>query len=166
MKKYQHYCGDDFFTNKIIQKPKSRKGTLYSTIDSDTILIGGDSFLPTWDSTDHFRFVCEKCKTVADVIQVDFTNKYCEEVKYALFFYLGCPECGATGQRKIYFDMDMKDPCFCQKTLHLNNVFIYGFGKKPNSIVKIQGLKSFFEKKMKQRKKLMKIEDHEIVKIL
>lgn len=89
----------------IRKKPKIRGGIIYSLLDPEAgYMITGDHFLPTWDSTDHFHFVCGECKTVADVLEVKALHPYGSGIKCAIFFYLGCPACGNSGQRKIYLD--------------------------------------------------------------
>ena len=129
--KYQYEFSNGFTANAFIIKPKTvRGGIIYSTIDTETRLFHGACFLPTWDSTDHLHFICEHCKSVADVLQVRFTSHYSKTPRYALFFYLGCPECGATGQRKIYFDLD-EARCKFQMAWHKNVLYLYGDQREP-----------------------------------
>jgi len=112
---YETEFDDGFIMNRFSQKPLARGELIYSILDRESYLIRGDHFLPTWDTTDHFHFVCGKCKGVADVLEIRFDPQYGSDVKYALFFYLGCRVCGATGQRKIYLDR-RPDLCYCQQT--------------------------------------------------
>ena len=104
---YETEFDDGFIMNRFSQKPLARGELIYSILDRESYLIRGDHFLPTWDTTDHFHFVCGKCKGVADVLEIRFDPQYGSDVKYALFFYLGCRVCGATGQRKIYLDLSL-----------------------------------------------------------
>lgn len=127
----------DFVTNQLLKKPRSkRSGWVYSAIDLSTHFYQGDHFLPTWDETDHLHFVCAKCKHVADVLSVKLDANYSDEVKYALFFYLGCPNCGATGQRKIYLDMRDGSAKF-QCAFDDGKVYRYGNERKPAHITNI-----------------------------
>jgi ferredoxin len=87
------------FVNRLA-RPEGKLGTVYSILDQESILIGGSEFLPTWDKTDHLHFACGGCNHVADILQVFLTR----DGLFTLFFWLGCPNCGATGQRKIYLD--------------------------------------------------------------
>ncbi len=48
--------------------------TASNILDEELHLIGGGTFLPAWDSTDHLNFVCQKCKSVADVLEIKFDN--------------------------------------------------------------------------------------------
>jgi len=80
--------------------------TIYQAVN-ELFSSGSREFIPTWDSTDHLHFCCAKCACAADVLRVGFYPNYPGDAKgtrmYALFIYLGCPKCGATGFRKIYF---------------------------------------------------------------
>ncbi|MBA7529145.1 hypothetical protein ES705_21337 [subsurface metagenome] len=74
-----------------------------------------------FDSTDHFWIECAKCKVdnrnrrdkikvnekkveVTRVFREDRYNNTNDEPR--IYFYLKCPECKATGQRKIYLKCD------------------------------------------------------------
>jgi hypothetical protein len=131
---YQRECQDGFVINRFLKKPKARGGLIYTALDEETVSIHGGRFLPTWDSTDHFHFICEECKSVADVLRVKFDANYGGGVKYALFFYLGCRKCGASGQRKIYLDR-RRNACKFQRAHDEGKVYIYADGDQPNSVI-------------------------------
>ena len=134
-KAYQKECADGFILNKLLRAPKHmRDGFWYSAVDEEALAIGGGVFLPTWDDTDHFHFVCKACKCVADVLGVRFKGKYGEDVDHALFFYLGCPSCGQTGQRKIYLDIRDR-ACLFQHTYDKGKVYIYGKKREPKYVI-------------------------------
>lgn len=155
---YQKKCPDGFIINKLLKKPKVKGGLIYSVLDQDNYLIHGDSFLPTWDETDHFHFVCKKCKSVADVLEVRFITNYSKTVKYALFFYLGCRKCGATGQRKIYLDR-CPDACIFQHTFdHEGNFYTYGDTKEPTVITWKEKIATFL-KFLKEKKGIKTIDE-------
>jgi len=151
-KKYQRvlrgkHPNPDFVTNQLLKRPQSkRSGWVYSAVDLSTHLYQGDQFLPTWDETDHLHFVCAKDKHVADILSVKLDASYSDEVKYALFFYLGCPKCGATGQRKIYLDMRDRAAKF-QHAYDRGEVYFYVNERKPAKIINI------FEEAKKRAKK-------------
>jgi hypothetical protein len=65
------------------------------------------SFIPAWDSTDHFLWVCKNCKHVAKVCNVFTINK--KGVGPTLYFILCCERCKNKGQRKIYLMNSDKD---------------------------------------------------------
>lgn len=136
VKAYQQIFKDGFGTNRLLKKPKTRGGLIYTTVDPDTVMTHGGCFLPTWDGTDHFHFVCRRCKTVADILQVIFNPNYGGGVKYSLHFILGCPRCGITGQRKIYLDIRDK-ACKFQQTFDEHKMFIYGDKREPERIIEI-----------------------------
>lgn len=123
---------------KIAGKPRRRNGEVYSILDREYHFIGGGEFDPTWDTTDHFHFICHACLTAADVLEVKLHSPYGGGIKYALFFYLGCPKCGATGQRKIYLD-HRDDACLFQTTYIGGEVLIYGRKRQPERWVKLAG---------------------------
>jgi len=133
---YQREFGNGFDT-KLLRKPVARGGKIYSILDPKRNYIRGDHFQPTWDGTDHFHFVCEKCKGVADVLEVKHYDNYSNEVKYALFFYFGCRVCGATGQRKMYLDR-RPDACYHQQTFDNNRLYLYGKGDKPEESIDLK----------------------------
>lgn len=54
------------------------------------------------DCTDHFWFTCEKCGDRAEVKRVFRDDNYANTP--TIYFYLKCPRCGITGQRKIYLE--------------------------------------------------------------
>lgn len=136
MRPYQRSFGDGFITNRLLVKPKTRGGIIYSALDPETHHIGGGVFLPTWDTTDHLHFACTSCKSVADVLQVHFDANYSDDVKYALFFYLGCRGCGATGQRKVYLD-DRPDMCAFQIAYHQHTIYVYESDEKPCDVIEL-----------------------------
>lgn len=101
-KEYRTEFSDGFVTNQKRKKTHwIGHRIVYSVIEPDSVLIRGGNFIPTWNSTDHLAFACSECNQGADVLEVR-TKRYGD--RYALYFYLGCPGCGATGQRKIYLD--------------------------------------------------------------
>lgn len=132
-KEYQLELEEGWLTNRPLPKPKAKGGIIYSTIDEETIFIDGQSFSIAYDDTDHFSFVCDGCHHIVEVLQVKFVTNCADDQKFALFFYLGCPQCGATGQRKIYFGtMD----AFCQYVFMDNNkLLVYGRSGKPDRSV-------------------------------
>jgi hypothetical protein len=122
--KYQEYD-----LNQFLDKPKNTTANMiYNIIDDETILIKADNFIPSWDSTDHFKFVCRDCKNPADVLRVWFYNNKKRDVKNILYFYLGCPKCGNTGIRKIYLDRVWDRPVFCHKVY--DDLCLYYYGTK------------------------------------
>jgi hypothetical protein len=135
LKAYQRAFSDGFIANAFLKTPSHMSGgTIYSVVDEKTIDINGDHFLPTFDSTDHLSFVCEECKTVADVLAVLFDPNYSRpNPRFALFFYLGCPKCGASGQRKIYLD-EIERRAFCHMVWHKGKLYSYGIGDEPHDI--------------------------------
>lgn len=152
---YQKEFPDGFILNKLREKPKARGGILYNILRAWSI--HGDVFLPTWDSTDHFHFVCKKCKSVADVLMVKFNTNYGGGVRYALFFYLGCRSCGVTGQRKIYLD-PRAEACKFQTTYDQGNVYIYGEDEKPCRVVTLDEIvKNWLEKQKQIQEKIEKV---------
>jgi hypothetical protein len=136
LRAYQRASPDGFITNALLKSPSHRSGgTIYSVVDDKTIDIRGDHFLPTFDSTDHLSFACEKCKTIADVLAIVFNPNYSRppNPRFALFFYLECPKCGASGQRKIYLD-EIDRRAFCHTVWHENKLYTYGTGNEPRDI--------------------------------
>ena len=83
--------------NRPLEKPimRYRGGFIFLSVDPESCLIGGDRFVPTFDDTDHLQFACANCFSIADILAV---VKRGDEI----YFWLGCPKCGKTGQRKIY----------------------------------------------------------------
>jgi hypothetical protein len=134
---YQERFEDVFVANRWLKKPKAKGGAIYTAVDPESFLIGAAHFLPTWDTTDHFRFACEACKSVADVLAVRFCSHYDSEVKYALFFYLGCRKCGATGQRKIHLDR-RANACIFQTTYDSHNLYLYWKNDEPRRIIRLR----------------------------
>ena len=106
---------------------------IYNILDYDKyVMIGGTIFYPSWDSTDHFSFICGGCHSVADVVKVFFINKERYD-KDALFLYLECRECHATGKRKIYFGP--KEEAYCQIAFIDPNILLYFDSNKPDTTV-------------------------------
>lgn len=95
--------------NEPLKTPRrTRARTIFQSVD--ILLTHGEHFTPAWDSTDHMTFKCDACKTVADVLAVQFVPHY-DIAGSVLYFRLGCPKCGKTGQRKIYLEsMSTTDP--------------------------------------------------------
>lgn len=121
-KKYEIYG-----QNKPLNRPrKTRSKTIFQSVD--IVLTQGNMFLPTWDGTDHFNFVCSNCHAVADVLSVEFYPTLGEEIGSAIYFHLGCPECGKTGQRKMY--LEMGNAPFQRAITHDYKVLIYGREKR------------------------------------
>jgi len=120
--------------NRLLLKPRYKKGFVYTHVDPEYLAIHGNRFLPTWDGTDHFHFVCWECKSVADVLAVKLDPNYGSDVKFALFFYLGCSRCGKTGQRKIYLDI-RNDAAKFQRTFDAGSLYCYGNERAPYSVV-------------------------------
>ncbi len=117
-----------FDCNIPLKKPwikKFRKSIIYRAVN-ELLSLGGDQFIPTWDDTDHFHFCCSKCEVMADVLQCDFMPNYADssgKLLYALFIWLGCPKCGDTGFRKIYFKPRVY---IGQKAFTGNNLLFFG----------------------------------------
>ena len=108
----------------------SERTAIYSLLDWDQhVLIACDLFTPTWDETDHFNFAC-RCGTIAEVVEVFYMPK-----DDSIRFLLECPDCGNTGQRKIYLPYELKRMAFCQRTVNENgeNVF-YGVENRPSKV--------------------------------
>jgi len=135
MKKYVAYGN----FNKPKKKPfRTKTRIIYKAVNKLATFAG--RFLPTWDDTDHFHFVCMNCHGVADVLQVDFIPKYAN-VGEALFFHLGCSNCGRTGQRKIYLKM-RDNSCSHQHTFTFDNKELtYGKKRTPCSEVQLEQVK-------------------------
>lgn len=126
--------------NKPLPQPRhTRTRVIYTAVED--LLTHGGNFLPTRDSTDHFHFACEKCHSMADVLKVEFYPRYGGNRKlYAIFFWLGCPDCGNTGFRKIYLKPSsyFGQECFTYD----REVFVYGDGRKPVGQVKLHPIKT------------------------
>ncbi|RLI19017.1 hypothetical protein DRO54_09280 [Candidatus Bathyarchaeota archaeon] len=150
----KHHNG--FIENKLLKKPKVRGGIIYSAVNHRCI--HGGRFLPTWDGTDHFHFVCAKCKGVADVLAVKFCTDYGGGVKYALFFYLGCRKCGATGQRKIYLDR-RPDACMFQIAFDGENVYYYREADEPYTVITLKEKTVKFLRVLKEQKQVKTIDE-------
>jgi hypothetical protein len=106
---------------------KHKEAIVYSLLDMDgCVLIGGAHFLPTWDSTDHFNFACD-CGAIAEIVEVKYRPDYPVE-EDTLFFYLECPKCGRTGQRKTYLKYRER-MAFCQRTFTNQNEELRYFNK-------------------------------------
>ena len=148
---YEKRCPDGFIINELLKKPKARGGVIYSAINEEAISIHANRFLPTWDDTDHFHFVCAKCKGVADVLQVRFDTNYSKDVKYALFFYLGCRKCGSTGQRKIYLDRRPR-ACVFQIAFDGDDIYLYGEKDEPYAVITWKEKAANFLKWLKEKK--------------
>lgn len=127
-----------FIFNKLLKKPNAKGVIIYNIIEKESTFFESDLFLPMWDSTDHLHFACQKCKSVADVLRIKFNKKYSKppNPRFALFFYLGCPNCGASGQRKIYLDFVLtRWPC--QIAFDENKIYVYGEGRKPVRVINV-----------------------------
>ena len=125
--------------NKLLKTPIAPKctKTIYRVVNSILSEGHGDQFIPTWDTTDHFHFACEKCETMLDVLQVDF-SPYPEDAEgkqklYALMLFMACPNCKKTGMRKMYF----KPTSFmCQSAISFYpELKELRFGKEPKALV-------------------------------
>jgi hypothetical protein len=93
--------------NHPLRTPKyTRARKLYQSVDI-LMSTGTSHFIPTWDSTDHFHFCCADCRVMADVLQADFLpypiDAEGKNKIFAIMLYFGCPQCGSTGMRKMYF---------------------------------------------------------------
>jgi hypothetical protein len=103
MEKYEQHGN-----NKRIKPKTTTAKIIYNSIYAPNI--NDQRFIPTWDSTDHFSFCCEKCKTVADILKIDFAANFPKEPSdwnkkcSTMYFYMGCKNCGTTGMRKIYIE--------------------------------------------------------------
>ncbi|MEM4497583.1 MAG: hypothetical protein QW692_02015 [Nitrososphaerota archaeon] len=132
---YQKRFEDGFVRNKLMRKPVYKAGFIYRNVEEDSILIKGDIFIPTWDDTDHFHFVCAKCKSVAHVLAIDLRSpRTLGFPGFSLRFMLGCPDCGATGQRKIYLEI-RDDSAKFQKAFDEGKIYFYADKRKPAAII-------------------------------
>ena len=132
-----------FTFNKLLKKPNAKGGIVYNVIEKESTFFEGDRFLPIWDSTDHLSFACQKCRSVADVLRIKFNKKYSRppNPRFALFFYLGCPNCGRSGQRKIYLDLTLtRWPN--QITFDEDKIYVYDNERKPIQIVEVEAKQS------------------------
>jgi len=138
--RYQREHEDGYISNDLLRNPRTIRGDkiVYSAVNLETLHIMSGEFTPSWDSTDHFHFVCDRCGVVADILQVRYVPNY-PNVSYALFFYLGCVKCGATGQRKIYLARRSK-PARFHETLIGNEILIFGDGREPDKRMRISKL--------------------------
>lgn len=143
--------------NIPLRKPRHTKTrVIYTAVEN--LSTHGGRFLPTWDDTDHLHFACGNCHGMADVLGVEFYPRYRGNGElYALFFWLGCPDCGNTGFRKIYLKPSsiFGQECFTYD----DRVLVYADDKKPVGQVKLQRVKTKDEdahttnrKKSKKRK--------------
>jgi hypothetical protein len=83
----------------------TRARIIYRRVGSEYDWQKYGNFIPCYDSTDHFSFVCAKCKTPADVLTMDFTPHMKSPPKTkcsTLLFILKCPKCDTVGIRKIH----------------------------------------------------------------
>jgi len=96
-----------FTINKPLEKPllRYKGGFIYLSIDPKSYLIGNGRFVPTFDDTDHLQFACANCFSIADILAVIRKGD-------VIYFWLGCPKCGKTGQRKIYLSKGLRR-AFC-----------------------------------------------------
>lgn len=110
---------------------------VYTIINHGDYVIEGHHFIPCWNTTDHFHFVCESCKSIADVLEVKLETDHSNEVKFSLFFHLGCPNCKRTGQRKIY--LDRRENAGQKKwAFNIKNMELLAFGDKRTAMKIIQ----------------------------
>jgi hypothetical protein len=109
-----------------------KKGWLYAIFNPDETIIRCKRFDPIYDSTDHLNFVCYNCLSIAEVIGIRMISPYGRGIPEALFFYLRCPECDATGQRKIYLVPPGSINYWGQILARGRKIFVYGQGTKPN----------------------------------
>jgi hypothetical protein len=156
---YQQRFPDGYIINAFRKKPKAKVGIIYTVLEEDHELINGDVFIPSWDGTDHLHFVCANCKGVADILQVHFETDYGGDIKYALFFWLGCRKCGATGQRKLYLDR-RADACEFQRVYDdEGNVYVYREAEEPYQIITFEQKIAAFLKRLKDVKKAATIDE-------
>jgi len=87
--------------NVLRKKAVSKPGLVFSLLDPVIHTVGGDSPKPVYDNTDHLQFQCEKCSALVDMLDVRLDHHGRD---YTLFLFLGCPKCGASGARKIYWN--------------------------------------------------------------
>lgn len=138
-KKEPKYVEQGFY-NKPFRKPRHTKAWLIYMAVKNLSSHGGN-FLPTRDHTDHFHFACTKCHCMTDVLRVDFYPRYRGNgALYAIFFWLGCPDCGNTGLRKIYLQRSSYSGQECYT--YEDEVFVYSKDRKPISHVKLQPVKT------------------------
>ena len=97
---------------RMQRQPMEGATRIYSILDGVGIYGLGSHFRMSWDSTDHFAFICSKCFHVAEVTAVTIRHD-----DHCLTFSLACPECKATGARKMYLDRSIAHRrAFCQTT--------------------------------------------------
>jgi len=90
---------------KIIYETKPRTARDGTKIRwREGIEVKGDmsNIVPVFDSTDHFAWACTKCKEIAQVKLVKRDDSYAQEP--TLYFFLVCPKCETTTQKKIYLE--------------------------------------------------------------
>ena len=71
---------------------------IYTIMDNEQMILFGGHFIPTWDSSDHFNFVCAKHPVLARILKVQSVMPR----EPTIHFLLQCPVCGECGVRKIY----------------------------------------------------------------
>lgn len=90
------YATDKYMLRKT--RLIGRKQTLYSVLRPTFHNLGSDHFIPEYDGSHNMAFACEKCAAKADVLEVRFDDQSGGQ----FYFWLGCPNCGVTGLRKLY----------------------------------------------------------------
>jgi hypothetical protein len=134
---YEGKSDNEPFVIRLLKEPEARAGKIYSILKRGSRIISRNHFLPTWDGTNHFHFICEECKGVADVLEVRLKLLRGTDQKFVLSFYFGCRVCGATGQRRIYLDRH-PDACYRQQTFDNNRLYLYGEGDKPEKSIDLK----------------------------
>lgn len=61
-------------------------------------LLSGVNIVPVWDTTDHFSFMCYECQSETHVKDVQLSTTPKPKIRFVSY----CPNCHATGKRKIY----------------------------------------------------------------
>ena len=79
---------------------KKYKNFLRSSSDED--------FEARCNETDHFIFICSKCRKYALVISVELEKLVDGPIGPVIRFELWCKSCGLRGQRKIYLKGDLQ----------------------------------------------------------
>ena len=93
--------------------------------------IGGNYFLISQDDTDHMQFVCGECLSQAHIIEIKRMNRMVGvDCEFTLYFYLGCPNCGLTGQRKLYINDKGPRALFAHNIFEAGTLTIFGIKGK------------------------------------
>lgn len=105
-------CG---FCHKLVHK---NKGELYNeedyysqenTFNSRDYFIGEIGWKMNIDGTDHFEFLCPKCKCPAVISKIELRGYNSLNTPPCFYFFLKCPRCKIGGQRKGYVNYPINE---------------------------------------------------------